>query len=234
MQFKRFARPIFYMSKSLSRNSYEMSLVKLVERYRMIAKDTPEPPILVIGSGGTTEQIVKKLNPNSLIVSLDIDQSRNPNVVADGLKMPFKDGQFQSVYLLEVLEHTPFPNLLIEEIRRVMAERSILFVSTPFLLGIHDRPYDYFRFTEYGLNHLLRYFDERTVIARNGPLTVVFTLLSRLILAEKFHTKLVGVFFSILAFGLKPLLIFGDWSFPDNSLCTGYVAAAVKNKTNIR
>lgn len=69
--------------------------------------------------------------------------------------LPFEDGEFDTVVLSDVLEHIPTPQLLCDEIVRILAPGGILLLNVPFLYQLHERPYDFYRYTEHGLRHLL-------------------------------------------------------------------------------
>lgn len=63
---------------------------------------------------------------------------------------------YDSAICLEVLEHVPNPHQAIKEIRRILKPSGIVLISVPHLSRLHDIPRDYFRFTSYGLTHLLQ------------------------------------------------------------------------------
>jgi len=43
----------------------------------------------------------------------------------------------------------PEPLKVLHESTRVLKKNGIIFISSPFCLNIHGRPYDYYRYTEY-------------------------------------------------------------------------------------
>jgi SAM-dependent methyltransferase len=53
-----------------------------------------------------------------------------------------------------VLEHVPRPAQLIEEIARVLAANGVVVLSAPLFWEEHEIPYDFTRFTRYGLAQL--------------------------------------------------------------------------------
>jgi SAM-dependent methyltransferase len=77
------------------------------------------------------------------------------DVYGDALNLPFKDGAFHTVVSFQVMEHVKEPWIMAREIARVLAPGGHAVVSAPHMWGLHEVPHDYFRFTEYGLRHLL-------------------------------------------------------------------------------
>ncbi|MCK5131411.1 MAG: class I SAM-dependent methyltransferase [Candidatus Sabulitectum sp.] len=68
--------------------------------------------------------------------------------------LPFKDGEYDTVILSDVLEHMPRPELLMKEISRVMSPDGILLMNVPFYYWIHEEPHDFYRYTEFALRYL--------------------------------------------------------------------------------
>lgn len=95
-----------------------------------------------------------ELFPNR--VGFDIEEGKNVDVVGDAHSLPFADGEFEQVLCTEVLEHLTNPPLALKEMRRVLAPGGTLILTTRFLFPLHDVPGDYFRYTKYGLQHLLK------------------------------------------------------------------------------
>jgi SAM-dependent methyltransferase len=62
---------------------------------------------------------------------------------------------YDTAICLEVLEHVADPFLAVREIHRVLKMGGVLIVSVPHLSRLHDEPHDYYRYTRYGLRHLL-------------------------------------------------------------------------------
>ena len=75
--------------------------------------------------------------------------------VYDGKKIPFSDGEFDYVFSTEVMEHVPEPKEFLNEIYRVLKPGGILIMTVPFMQPLHEEPYDFYRYTKYGLKHLL-------------------------------------------------------------------------------
>jgi SAM-dependent methyltransferase len=65
--------------------------------------------------------------------------------------LPFGDSAFDTVILSDVLEHLPEPAAAWDEMARIIAPGGILLLNTPFFYGLHETPFDYYRYTEYAL-----------------------------------------------------------------------------------
>lgn len=79
-----------------------------------------------------------------------------PDVFADGAALPFADATFDTVLLLEVLEHVADATAVLDEIARVLKSGGLLLLSVPFLYPLHDAPHDYRRYTAPGLEAAIR------------------------------------------------------------------------------
>jgi SAM-dependent methyltransferase len=76
--------------------------------------------------------------------------------VGDIQNMPMiPDETYDCALSLEVLEHVQDPWRAAGEIYRILRPDGIVIVSVPHLSRLHEEPHDYFRFTSYGLRHLL-------------------------------------------------------------------------------
>lgn len=74
-----------------------------------------------------------------------------PHVFADAACLPFAENCFDGVTCLEVLEHVLDPAQVLAEIKRVLKPGGRGWISMPFLYPLHDAPFDFQRYTEYGL-----------------------------------------------------------------------------------
>jgi len=70
--------------------------------------------------------------------------------------LPFTDCTFDTVLCTEVLEHLSTPAACIDEMARVLRPGGHLILTTPQMWPLHEEPYDFFRFTRYGLAYLCR------------------------------------------------------------------------------
>lgn len=93
------------------------------------------------------------------------------DVIADlNLPLPLHDGIADTVVSLSVLEHLKEPAVMLAEAFRILRPTGLLVLQVPFMWHVHEAPHDYFRFTRYGLTHLLEKagFQEIRVHALSG------------------------------------------------------------------
>lgn len=77
------------------------------------------------------------------------------DVYYDGKTIPFPDGHFDSVFSAEVFEHIFNLEDVLEEIRRILKVGGMMLVTLPFARREHDIPFDFARYTSFGIRHLL-------------------------------------------------------------------------------
>src|SRR5215216_6858267 len=78
-----------------------------------------------------------------------------PDYVCDLAAIPVEDERFDHVLLTQVLEHIPEPATVLAELHRVLKPGGTLWLTAPLFYAEHERPYDFYRYTRYGLRHLL-------------------------------------------------------------------------------
>lgn len=95
-------------------------------------------------------------------IGLDIEtaimynEAVKPDYTWDGKAMPFDDESYSTLMATEVLEHCPEPELILQEMKRVLKKDGFLFLTTPFLWPLHETPHDEYRYTPFALNRLLK------------------------------------------------------------------------------
>ncbi|MBU1726465.1 MAG: class I SAM-dependent methyltransferase [Candidatus Omnitrophica bacterium] len=82
------------------------------------------------------------------------DSQPHVNVVARGESLPFADGSIDTILCTEVMEHVPEPGIFLQEMKRVLKKGGYIVFTVPAIWYLHHKPYDYNRFTIYGLEYL--------------------------------------------------------------------------------
>jgi SAM-dependent methyltransferase len=112
--------------------------------------------LLDIGCGHRPYQ---ELFPFSSYVGIDIPitygEGSKPNIFASAMVLPFRENTFDCILCTEVLEHLNDPSKSVREMARVLKCGGHLLVSTPFIWPVHEQPFDFQRFTFYGIKLLL-------------------------------------------------------------------------------
>ncbi|HXS35856.1 MAG TPA: methyltransferase domain-containing protein [Flavipsychrobacter sp.] len=85
------------------------------------------------------------------------------DVFYDGNTIPFDNNFFDSVFSSEVLEHVFNPDEILEEIHRVLKPGGCLMLTCPFFWPEHEQPYDYARYSSFGIQHLMQKHGFRVV-----------------------------------------------------------------------
>jgi SAM-dependent methyltransferase len=104
------------------------------------------------------------------------------DVVAPAHDLPLEDDSLDAVVCTQVLEHVPEPSEVLSEFVRVLRPGGRLIISTPLTWYLHETPHDYYRYTSYGLHHLLEKagFTEIAVEPMNDSPSTVAALLRHL------------------------------------------------------
>lgn len=78
----------------------------------------------------------------------------NLDYVAPLDDLPMPEGSFDAVLCTQVLEHLERPRESVRELYRVLKPGGRLFLTAPMSHNEHQEPYDFFRYTSYGLRSI--------------------------------------------------------------------------------
>jgi len=146
----------------------------LRQAIEIIVRKLPVPKnILEIGSrlGKNQEELanLRPLFPHSNYTGTDMEPGAGVDRVLNGEKLPFKNGTIDLILCLETLEHTQKPWLVSHEIERVLKSGGFVIASSQQNYPIHLHPYDYFRYTPWGLSQLFEQLTDRLVVTISPP-----------------------------------------------------------------
>jgi len=120
-----------------------------------------QPKLLIIGGGALGAGVETFLNDRSVqVVGTDVYASANTHLVTDAHNLPFDDGVFDGVWITAVLEHVIEPQVVVDEIWRVLKPAGMVYAETPFMQQVHEGAYDFTRFTANGHRWLFRRFEQ--------------------------------------------------------------------------
>lgn len=118
------------------------------------------PDDALVLDAGAGDCIYKVHFDHSAYESADFLQVDKPyaevTYVCDLSNIPVEDNRYDMVLFTQVMEHLPDPLLVLKELHRVLKPSGKLWLSAPFNYEEHEQPYDFYRYTQFGFNHLLK------------------------------------------------------------------------------
>jgi SAM-dependent methyltransferase len=105
---------------------------------------------------------------------------RELDAIADLRQLPLRTGSIDAALNIVTLEHVPDPLCVLAELYRALRPGGRLLLVVPHEWEEHQQPHDFYRYTRYGVEHLLRHagFDQVDI----RPVGGYFRLLSRRLL----------------------------------------------------
>lgn len=109
------------------------------------------------------------------------------------LPFPIRNGSIDFAISTQVLEHLSNPVFTLSEIRRILAPNGALLITVPFFFRLHEEPYDYGRFTFFGLRELLESakFSSFRIWGHGDELTILFQSLNFALRSLKLPKRII-------------------------------------------
>ena len=82
-------------------------------------------------------------------------ENEDIDIFYDGKIIPFNNNHFDCVFSSEVFEHVFELECSLKEIQRVCKPHGYLLITVPFVMSEHEVPFDYARYSSYGIKYLL-------------------------------------------------------------------------------
>lgn len=82
-------------------------------------------------------------------------QNKKPDLFFNGKHLPLNNNSVDAILCTQVLEHASDLYDLMQEIYRVMKPGAIGLITVPFMWGEHETPYDFRRFTSFGIKKFI-------------------------------------------------------------------------------
>ncbi len=143
-----------------------------------------------------------------------------PDKFYDGVTLPYSENSFDLVMSTQVLEHVPDPLALVSEMVRVCKSGGELVLSLPFVYPEHEQPYDYFRFTSYGITALLERAGLKIIqIKRDSSTIETLAILLNVYMVNNFIPPWRGVgrlFALLFCFPVQLFVVIFSKFLPDN------------------
>lgn len=173
----------------------------------LLLKQSMVPKVLILGCGNLGAQMKILLSYSSIeLVESDVFFGPRTQLIVDAHDIPFASNSFDGIVIQAVLEHVVDPYRCVEEIHRVLKDTGIVYAETPFMQPVHERQYDFTRFTHLGHRRLFRKFEEidsGPVCGSGTALAFSYKYFLRSFIQSNRLRYAVGTFAHITSFWLK-------------------------------
>jgi len=143
--------PTTALVKTLFRPYINSSRVHL-ERFVQRAASSVPRGSLILDAGAGESTPYRHLFRQHRYESADI--SGNVTYKCDISSLPVENDRFDLVVSTQLLEHVPNPQAVICELFRILKPSRQLWLTTPLFYEEHLQPYDFFRYTRFGLRRI--------------------------------------------------------------------------------
>jgi SAM-dependent methyltransferase len=171
-------------------------------------------------------------------IGCDIIQSSEQIVdfICPANQLCFEENSFDTVFSTQVMEHVADFGGMINEAFRVLKPGGYGIFTMPFCWELHEEPYDFFRFSKYGLEEIFRQkgFSINYIKSNGGKWAAVFQMFLNVLLStQKYGTvrgKLVKWLFvkSRLIILYNKFSIWLDRKYFDDQLTLNYIVVVQK------
>ena len=151
--------------------------------------------------------------------------------IANAESLPLPSETIDCAFLSAVLEHCPEPINILDEIHRILKPDGKLILTVPHIHHIHGEPHDYYRFTRYGLEHLLTKtdFQSISVFPVGGAVSYLSTVMSTGVISILAVNRiLTGLIYRLNKFWVKTSYRVDCLLDSNKKFALGYVASATK------
>lgn len=197
--------------------------------------------VLDIGCGNKPyeEMFAGKINSYTGCDVVQSDKNK-VDVICPATDLKFPNEKFDTVFTTQVIEHVDDPAKMLGEANRVLNMGGHLILSAPFCWELHEEPYDFYRYSKYGLKAMLEKagFEVLDIKPNGGKWAAVVQLQINIIYSGFTSKRLSSKFskFLFTKFGFTSLFnrigLWLDGRSQDDLLTLNYVVVARK-KTSL-
>ena len=157
---KKFYRKVIFGESLLGVfiNPFYISRRALLRGIRQHSENIVSGRLLDVGCGSKPYRDLFSVDE---YIGLDIETSGHDHssskvdIFYDGVTIPFNNNHFDHVFSSEVFEHVFNLDILLSEINRVTRKGGSLLITLPFCWDEHEIPYDFARYTSFGIQSIL-------------------------------------------------------------------------------
>lgn len=136
---------------------HQYRLLRFVHKVAAIVK--PDEKVIDVGAG---ELKYQKYFSHCNYISNDLGLGDvewvydNIDIISSADDIPVAPASFDHVLCTQVMEHIEYPDRVFQEFHRILKPGGLLHLTAPLCAVEHQAPYDFFRYTKYGLDSLGR------------------------------------------------------------------------------
>jgi SAM-dependent methyltransferase len=223
---------------TLHKNAHDYIVMKyLTDDLKEVVLKYATGRVLDIGCGNKPYEVLFE-GVTSGYVGCDVIQSNQNkvDVICEAVNLQFEDASFDTAFSTQVIEHVEDPFKMLAEANRILREDGLIIVSAPFCWELHEQPYDFYRYTKYGLRAMFNKngFEILELRANGGKWAAIFQMNINIIYStfhkKTFLRKLIKGLFLHLKF-TQVLNMLGCWldrKYYDELLTLNYVVVGRK------
>ncbi|MFZ4770367.1 MAG: class I SAM-dependent methyltransferase [Ferruginibacter sp.] len=135
--------------------------------------------ILDVGCGNKPYEPLFNTSKENYVGCDVVQSSENKvDVLCKATCIHLENEMFDTVLSTQVMEHVDNSDLMMKECNRVLKQNGILILSVPLCWELHEEPYDFFRFTKYGLQELCirNNFEVVELMSNGGKWAAIFQM----------------------------------------------------------
>ena len=138
------------------RPAFNSSRERLYLENAAFAASIPAGALVLDAGAGSAPY--KPLFAHARYESADFEKVNKPyasqTYTCDLSAIPVEEDRFDAIIFNQVMEHLPEPAEVLTELHRVLKPGGRMIYSAPLFYEEHERPYDFYRYTQYGIRHL--------------------------------------------------------------------------------
>ncbi len=222
----------------LRKNDHDYIVMKhLTDDLRELVPRYARGEVLDIGCGNKPyEQLFAGVSTS--YTGCDVIQSsqNKVDVLCEAVDLKFPDQKFDTAFSTQVIEHVEDPFRMLSEANRVLKPGGIIIVSAPFCWELHEQPYDFYRYSKYGLQAMFKKhgFEILELKANGGKWAAIFQMNLNIIYSTFRKKTFFRRILKVLFLHLRLTTVFntiGCWmdrKFYDELLTLNYVIVGRK------
>lgn len=154
----------------------------------------------------------------------------NVDLVCDAINIPLEDNSFDTVICTQVLEHVFDTRKCLSECFRLLKSGGYFILSVPFIWPIHLAPYDFHRFSKFGIREYLEEagFHDIQIYPNGGKWAMISQMVNLGIFSPVPEKRFLNFLFKCCRYLINKLSIFIDRRLFNDDYTLNYVVVCKK------